>query len=66
MSLPVELVDKLKRAAEYYSVTQIEGLLTEMAELGDDAARLAAHLRELRQAHDMEGIVEVLEGVEGA
>lgn len=63
LELPADLSARLKRAAEFYSVTQIESLLAEIESLGPMHGRLAAHLRALRQQHDMEGIVTVLEAV---
>ena len=48
----------MRRAARLYSVTELDGYLDEMDSLGE--GRLAAHLRQLRLRHDMEGIEEVL------
>ena len=62
--LPEELVANLTKAAKFYNVTQMEGYLKEMEGLGEESGRLAAHLRELRQQYDMEGIVQILEKVE--
>ena len=64
ISLPQELLTGLKKAAEFYSVTQIEGYLREMEQLGETPRQLAAHLSDLRQRHDMEAILAVLENVD--
>lgn len=63
VALPAALVDHLKKAAEFYNVTQIEGHLKEMEDLGEGPKKLASHLRGLRLRHDMESIVEVLAAV---
>ena len=60
VSLPAALVSGLVKAAEFYSVTEIEGYLREMEDLGEGERRLASHLRELRRQHDMAGIAELL------
>ena len=62
--LPSELVANLRRAAQVYNVTLMEGHLQQMEGLGERAAGLAGHLRELRQRYDMAGIVELLERVD--
>ena len=60
ISLPEDLVSCLVKAAEFYSVTEIEGYLREMEGLGEGERKLASHLRDLRRQHDMEGIIELL------
>ena len=60
ISLPEDLVSGLVKAAEFYSVTEIEGYLQEMESLGEGERRLASHLRDLRRQHNMEGIIEIL------
>ena len=64
--LPAELVAGLRKAAELYNVTQMEEHLKQMEGLGEEAGRLAAHLRGLRQRYDMDGIVAILESIEHA
>ena len=58
--LPVDLSARLRRAAELYSVTEVENYLREMEELGNEEQQLAAHLRTLRQRHDMEALLKVV------
>lgn len=41
-------------------MTELEGLFSELAELGEAEARLAERLRALRREHDIEGILGVL------
>ena len=60
IELPAELRDKLREAAELFSVTEIEDYLGEVEGLGEEQRRLASHLRELKQAHDMNGILRAL------
>jgi CheY-like chemotaxis protein len=58
--LPADLLVHLRRAAELYSVTEMEDYLKEMERLGEGPQRLAVHLRELRRRHDMSGILALL------
>jgi CheY-like chemotaxis protein/anti-sigma regulatory factor (Ser/Thr protein kinase) len=58
--LPSDLLVRLRRAAELYSVTEMEDYLKEMERLGEGPQRLAVRLRHLRQQHDMETILELL------
>ena len=60
LSLPSDLHDRLREATEIYSVTELEDYLREMEELGEEHRQLAAHLRDLKQEHDMEGILQIL------
>ena len=60
LSLPSELHDQLRESAELYSVTEMEDYLQEMKELGEEHRQLATHLRDLKQNHDMEGILRIL------
>ena len=64
LSLPSDLHDRLREAAEIYSVTEMEDYLREMEELGEEHRQLAAHLRDLKQEHDMEGILQILRKVQ--
>jgi signal transduction histidine kinase/DNA-binding NarL/FixJ family response regulator len=54
VALPAEIVNRLQQAANLYSVTEIDGCLLEMEQLGADESRLASRLRALRQSHDLE------------
>jgi len=60
VSLPSALRSGLVKAAEFYSVTEVEEYLREMEDLGEGQRRLASHLRKLRRQHDMAGIAELL------
>ncbi len=62
--LPAELLARLHRAVELYSVTDIEECLAEMEPLADGPQRLATHLRTLRQRLDMDAMLNVLEQVQ--
>ena len=42
-------------------MTRMEACFREMEQLSGEAGRLAAHLRELRQQHDMGAILTLLE-----
>ena len=60
VALPEDIRIGLLQAAEFYNVTDMEDYLKAMEGLGEDQQRLAAHLRELRQRHDMEAIIDLL------
>ena len=61
VEIPDTLRQELLQAAQLYSVTALEKGFKELEELGKEAAGLAAHLRQLRQQHDMETISALLE-----
>jgi signal transduction histidine kinase/ligand-binding sensor domain-containing protein/DNA-binding response OmpR family regulator len=61
--LPTALAQRLKEAAELTSVTELEGLLDEVEELGEAGQPLAKHLRQLSQDFDMDGVIAVLDGI---
>ena len=63
LELPEEVYAPLLKAAELYNFTLIEEGLVALERLGPAQGRLAAHLRRLRQRHDIEGIISVLRGV---
>ena len=60
VQLPEELLEHLREAARYYSVTELEEYLDELEELGKEGKELAVHLRELSGQYDMEGILRLL------
>ena len=64
LALPTALAQRLKEAAELTSVTELEGLLDEVEELGQAGQPLAAHLRQLSQDFDMDGVIALLDGIE--
>ena len=61
--LPEALHARLLEAAELYSVTEMEGYFTEVADLGEEHRKLADHLRELRRKHDIESIIGILKNL---
>ena len=63
LTLATALHDKLREAAEIYSVTEMEDYYKEMEALGDDYEKLAVHLRGLTQQHDMDAILDILQEV---
>ena len=64
IALPAELTQRMKEAAELTSVTELDGLLGEVAALGETGQQLAAHLRQLSQDFDMDGVIAVLDEIE--
>ena len=63
LTLPSELLEKLKEAAELYRLTELEKHIQEVEALEGEAASFAAHLRTLRQQHNMEEIARLLEAI---
>ncbi len=63
ITLPEGLISRLREAAEYGHVTELERLLQEVEQIGEEGARLAEQLRELSRNFDMEGILSILEVV---
>jgi signal transduction histidine kinase/ligand-binding sensor domain-containing protein/CheY-like chemotaxis protein len=59
--IPEELREKMKRAAEIYSVSELDRYFDELESVGEGEKRVADHLRELRRGHDIESITEILE-----
>ena len=57
--LPTVLAQRLKEAAELGSVTELEGLLDEVEALGQANQPLAAHLRQLSQNAEMDGVIAI-------
>ncbi len=62
VAIPEELLEKMQRAAEIYSVSELDRYFDELEEIGEREKRLADHLRELRRGHDIDGILKILEG----
>jgi CheY-like chemotaxis protein len=58
--LPAALYARLHEAAELHMVTEIEGCLEAVEQLGEAPRRLAGHLRGLRQNYDMASILNTL------
>ena len=61
--LPDSLLVRLAKAAELHSVTELERYLSEMDALGADEQHLAAHLRDLSEQYDMDGIRNILKDI---
>jgi signal transduction histidine kinase/CheY-like chemotaxis protein len=64
ISLPEDLINRLKEAAELYNVTTLERTLEDVAALGPEPSRLAARLRELSQDFRMDEILGILTEIE--
>ena len=60
ISLPEQLVERIKEAARLYSTTELKDCLIEVKQLGEDGAQLAAYLQPFLDNYDMEGLVDVL------
>jgi signal transduction histidine kinase/CheY-like chemotaxis protein len=64
LALPASLAKRLVGAAELASVTELEGLLDEVEQLGAKGQRLAGHLRRLSQDFDMDAVIAVLDSID--
>ena len=62
-TLPKDLHDRIQKAAEVYSVTELDRYFDEVEGLGSEYGGLVSHLRGLRRQHDIEGILEVVKDV---
>ena len=60
ISLPQEMIILLRTAAEESNATELRGALGGLEKLGDDGRDLAAELRTLTLAYDMEGVLRIL------
>jgi hypothetical protein len=60
ISLPEELLERLKKAAESHKVTELKAHLNEVEELGSEGQKLAQWLHELIRNYDLEGVVKIL------
>ena len=63
LALPQELLERLKEAAEFSNVTNLEKNLSEVEKVGAEGASLARRLRELSHDLEMDQIIEILEQV---
>jgi len=61
--LPEEILSRLRRAAEFWEVTELEESLEEVCQIGEHGRLLAERLRELSRNFDMEGILEILKEI---
>lgn len=63
ISLPEDLYRRLKEAAEFSQVTELEKILDEVESTSPEAVRLAGHLRDLNQDFKMDKILGILEDI---
>ena len=64
VSLPGELLLRLKKSAELYKVTELKAHLNEVEELGSEGQQLAQQLRELIRNYDMEAVLKILSEIQ--
>jgi len=64
VSLPPDLITRMKAKAELYEVTDLRTYLLEVEALGPEGKRLAERLRTLIQSYDMEAVLKILSEVE--
>ncbi|NKB66743.1 MAG: response regulator [Candidatus Latescibacteria bacterium] len=63
VEMPADLLDRLKEAVEFRQVTHMEQCFQQLEQLGDRPAALAAHLRRLRQSHEMDALLALLQSL---
>ncbi len=63
LTLPPELYENLVSAVVNHSITQLRRHMATLEELGGEIQPLAAHLRELAQAFDIDGVKAVLDEI---
>ncbi len=64
IKLPKDLLERLREAAEYGRVTELDRILRQVEQIGRAEARLAERLRELSQNFDMSGVLKILGGIQ--
>jgi CheY-like chemotaxis protein len=64
VSLPKELVERMKEAAELYRVTELRKYLAQVEGLGPEGQRLAQQLRERIQNYAMDEILKILSEIQ--
>jgi len=64
ISLPAQLLSRMRNKAELYEVTDLRTCLLEVEALGPEGKRLAERLRALIQSYDMETVLELLSEME--
>ena len=64
ISLPVELLQRLRSAADESNVTELRKAVEQVRELGDREAQLAMHIQAQLESFDMEAILAALEDVQ--
>ncbi|MGA2247278.1 MAG: CHASE domain-containing protein [Verrucomicrobiota bacterium] len=63
VDMPEELCARLMVAAELHSTTALKACLQELRQLGPEAQRLAARIRDLMRSYDLDGIQRLLVNV---
>ena len=66
VSLPGDLLEQLKSAAELYMVTDLETHLKAVEVLGESEQRLADQPRELIQHYDMDSVLHILSEIQNS
>ena len=61
ISLPADLLRRLRETAEFYQVTELRNCLPAVAALGPEGQRMADFLKERADAYDMAGILRLLD-----
>ncbi|MBC8284682.1 MAG: PAS domain S-box protein [Nitrospinae bacterium] len=63
ISIPEDLYDKMMKAAEMYSITELERNLEELSQISEVPEQLVEHLKQLLGEFNMDGIVKVLKNI---
>ncbi|MGC9327616.1 MAG: two-component regulator propeller domain-containing protein, partial [Candidatus Hinthialibacter sp.] len=65
VTIPAELLSRLRSAAELYNTTKLKHLLNQVETLGEDGRKFAEHLRHWIERSELEAVIRVLEQIEG-
>lgn len=63
VEIPSELLSRLKESVEFYNITELKACLNQVARLGVEGQRLAAHLNSMLDNYEMDGILAVLAAI---
>ena len=63
LSIPEDILQRLKTAAEHYRTTELKSCLDELGQLGEDGNRLVDYLRPYLQNYDVAGLLDVLSDI---
>jgi DNA-binding response OmpR family regulator len=63
ITLDPDVLHKLQEAAEFSLITDLDEILDQLAETGENEKRFAEHLKELAAVYNMEEILSILDNL---
>ncbi len=63
VTIPDNLLARLKKSAEFNEITELENLLTELETISPETSKLTLHIRVLAKRYDMESILNVFQKI---